>query len=266
VQITQGNTLQALRGVQAFLDKYAGLLPGLNESGARKKLDALVEELGAHAAAQTGSVLAAKGATQKQYAMRIVLLEDYMAPIARIAEADLPDTPELRALRLPQARLSTENLAKAAVGMADAAEPHAAVFIAAGLAPDFVAQLRQKAKDALAPLDLRTENRSARRGATRGVKESIRAAKRTVRVLDTFVRRMLRNNAVLMERWAAVKRPNPKVGRVAGQSSDVPAPPPEPAAPLAPAAPTSPLAPTATAESVAPVTLVDDERDLRKAA
>jgi len=122
---------------------------------------------------------ASPGATQKQYAMRVVLLEDYMAPVARIAEADLPDTPELRALRKPQGKLSTENLAKAAVGMADAAEPHAAVFIAAGLAQDFVAQLRQAAKDVLQPLDMRTENRGARRSATRGVKERHQAVRRT---------------------------------------------------------------------------------------
>src|SRR5262245_15140110 len=65
MQITQGNVLQSLRGVQAFLDTNADQLPGLKESGARVRLDALVEELGSHAAAQTGTVLAAKGATQK---------------------------------------------------------------------------------------------------------------------------------------------------------------------------------------------------------
>ena len=265
MQITQGNTLQSLRGVQAFLDKYAEMLPGLNESGARKKLDALVEELNAHAAAQTGSVLAAKGATQKQYLMRDVLLQDFMAPVARIAEADLPDTPELRPLRMPLGKPSTETLAKAAVGMADAAEPHAAVFVAAGLAQDFVAQLRQAAKDVLVPLDMRTDNRSARRSATRGVKETVRAAKRTVRVLDTFVRRTLRGNVVILERWAAVKRPNPKISKAV--PSLLPAPPsPAPATPSAPSVPAPTLAPPAPEQPVAPVTLVDDGRDQRKAA
>jgi hypothetical protein len=255
VQIRHGNTLQSLRGVQAFLDEHAEKLPGLKESGARKRLDALIEEMGAHAAAQTGSVLASKGATQKQYALRVALLEDHMAPIARIAAADLPDTPELAPLRMPQGRLTTEALAKAADGMLETAQPHSAVFIAAGLEQDFIERFRGAVAALLGSLDVRTASRSKRRGATRGMKETVRAARRNVRVLDAFVRRSLRGNAVLLERWAAVKRPPSKTGKAAPtRPVDVPEPS-IPSAPVAPPAdrvetvPETPFTPPVTGES-----------------
>ena len=40
-----------------------------------------------------------------------------MSPIAGIAAADLPQTPELKALRMPKVRASTETLCKSAKGM-----------------------------------------------------------------------------------------------------------------------------------------------------
>jgi alkanesulfonate monooxygenase SsuD/methylene tetrahydromethanopterin reductase-like flavin-dependent oxidoreductase (luciferase family) len=67
-----------------------------------------------------------------------------MAPVARIARADLPNTPEFRPLRMPRGRITPEKLAAAGSGMAQAAARYTDTFVAAGLSPDFVAQLNRR--------------------------------------------------------------------------------------------------------------------------
>jgi hypothetical protein len=234
MQISQGNTLAALRGVQAFLDAHSDVLSAAATSGARKKLDALVETLSDHATIQTGSILASKGATQKQYALRKALLEDHMAPIARIAAADLPQTPELTPLKMPRGRPSTETLHSAATGMAEAAQPYVAVFTAAGLPADFITQLVAAADAMLVPIDTRTQNRGKRNGATKGLKETVRSALKTVRVLDSFVRPVIKDDPALLATWDSVRRPPAKAGRAAGTTT-APTPPATPSAPAVPA-------------------------------
>jgi hypothetical protein len=224
MQIVQGNTLQSLRAVQAFLDAHADLLASVANSGARKKLDAQVEGLSTHVATQSGSGLASKGATQKQRALRLTLLQDHMAPIARIAAADLPHTPELLPLKMPRGTPSTETLFAAATGMADTAERYSAVFIAAGLSQDFIAQLHAAAAALLVPLDARAQSRGSSQGATQGLKAELRSARKTVRVLDALVRRVLKADPALLASWNAVKRPPAKTGKAAA-----PVTPPSPA-------------------------------------
>src|SRR4051812_46612506 len=108
MQNRQGNLLQSLQAVQAFFDANAARLDGVVKTGARKQLDAAVASLSGHVVNQTGSHLAAKGATQKHKALRTVLLRDHMAPIARIAAADLPPLPAISPLRMPRGRPSIE--------------------------------------------------------------------------------------------------------------------------------------------------------------
>ena len=235
MQTRQGNVLQALRGVQEFLDEHAAKLGVIVNSGARKKLDAQVEALNLHVLTQSQSDLTSQGATQKQNALRHTVLHDHMAPIARIARAELPDTPEVEPLRMPQERLSTERLYATAIGMAKAAELHVDVFVSAGLAEDFVERLRAAADLMRSKIDLRTKSRGIRRGATQGVDELIRAALNTVRILDAFVRSALRNDPALLANWTLVRRPPTKPGKPAGSGSE-----PTPPAPSSPAAPPPP--------------------------
>jgi hypothetical protein len=217
MQNRQGNTLQSLRGIQAFLDDHADTLGAVATSGARKKFDALVAAASEHVVMQSSSLLSARGATQKLYALREDLLLGHMAPIARLAAAELTLTPELSPLKMPRGKSSTEVLYAAAVGMGEAAEHHAAVLIDAGLAPDFVVKLRGAADALLAGVDARTQHRGAQQGGTRGLRESLRRARNSVRVLDAFIRYALKGNDALLASWDAVRRRPAKTGRAQGR-------------------------------------------------
>jgi hypothetical protein len=241
VQTTQGSTLESLLFVQAFLNDNVEKLAGIAKTGARQKLDDAIAELSAHATDQTGHNLAAQGATKNTRALRVVLLRDHMAPIARIARADLPPTPAIEPLKMPKGKPTTAKLAKLADGMAQAAAPFADAFVSAGLPPDFVAQLNGATDALLASVVENSQNRGKRHRATTGLKQRLSAARKIVHVLDAFVKTALKDDPALLANWNLVKR----VRRTGSRAATPETPP--PATPTA----TPSAQPTASATSAA---------------
>lgn len=225
----QGNTLQSLRAVRAFLDANAAALPTVVGSGARRRLDDLVTALDGHASAQSESALGALSATQKHRALRAALLRDHMAPIAKVAASELPASPELEPLRMPRGAPSAERLKALAAGMAAASEPHAAVFTAAGLPDDFIAQLNAAADAMLATVGERRQSRAQQVRATNGLKSLLSAGRRVVHVIDAMAKSALRDDPVLLAAWNRVKRVELVGGGGQPATSPPSAPPPDPA-------------------------------------
>ena len=206
VKTTQTKVLLSLRGAQAFLEANARRLPTVNATGARRRLDDDIARLSAHAAQQVASDLQARGATKLQRALRLALLRDHMSPIARIAKLELPRTPDVDPFRMPKGKPIVARLAAMAQGMAEAAAPHAEVFIAAGMPVDFIARLTQAADALLESVIYRTASRGRRAGATTGLGTQLSAGRQTVHVLDAFVKTELKDDAALLASWNSVKR------------------------------------------------------------
>ncbi len=223
MQTMQGNMLQSLRNVAGFLDQHADRLPAVNQGGARQDLDAAIAELETHASDQSGSSLGSQGATQRHRTLRLALIRDHMLPIARIAAANLPHTPELQPLRMPAGRPTAQKLAAAAHGMAEVAAKFATVFTHAGLPDDFLAQLATASDAMIASLGERSKNRVVRRGATEGLTTKLRAGRRAVGVLDALVRSALAGDNVLIASWTTAKRIQ-RVGTSRPSAPTTPAP------------------------------------------
>ena len=215
MQSVQGNMLQSLRTVQAFLEENAARLTDVVNTGARQRLDNAIAELTVHVSDQTGSALASQGATLKQHTLRRALLRDHMAPISRIARADLPQTPKIEPLKMPRGRPTAEKLSAAAYGMAKAASPFAGVFIAAGLPADFVARLEAAAGALVDSLSDRAQSRGKRSGATKGLKSQLAGGRKIVHILDAFVKSALKDDPALLANWNTVKRVREFTGRTA---------------------------------------------------
>jgi hypothetical protein len=243
MQTAQGTMLETLRSVENFLDAHADKLAGVVKTGARQKLTDAIAALDLHASDQTGGLLASKGATQKKQSLRVALLRDHMAKIARIAAADLPNTPELEPLRMPKGKPTVEKLAALAAGMAKTAAPYADVFIAAGLPADFIAQFNQATDAMTGAISERTASRGLRSGATTGLKQGLSDGRKIVHILDAFVRSALTDDPALLRNWNLVKRVPRPTGRAA------PSTPPTPAAPQATPPGTPPTPPTPPAPS-----------------
>lgn len=206
MQTRQGSMLQSLRNVETFLGQHAEVLGNVVQSGARQRLADAIAALSTHVSGQAGSGVASRGSTQRHYALRQTLIRDHMAPVARVAAADLPRTPELAPLRMPAQNLPAEKLAAAAYGMADGARPFTGVFTAAGLPADFIEQLVAAADAMTSALDERAQKQSAQRGATTGLRASLTAGRRIVHVLDAFVRTALKDDPALLSAWNGAKR------------------------------------------------------------
>jgi hypothetical protein len=234
MQTTQGSVLESLRSVQTFLTDNADKLGDVAKTGARQKLDEAIVELTTHAEEQQGRHLAAQGNTQEQRSLQVILRRDHMAPIARIARAELPPTPAVEPLKMPRGRPTVARLAALADGMANAAAPFADTFISAGLPQDFIAQLRAATGAMLSAVDERNQNRGKRGGATTGLKQKLGRARRIVHVLDAFIQTQLKDDPALLSSWNIVKRVRRPSNRPATQAtSPTSSPATTPAAPAA---------------------------------
>lgn len=206
MQTTQANMLQSLRTVEGFLEENGARLAGVVQTGARQKLQDAIAELSGHVSAQTGNTLTAQGLTGRQRTLKQALLRDHMAPISRIARAELPQTPEVEPLKMPRGNPGVEKLAAAAYGMATAAAPYGGVFTAAGLPADFIVRLERAADAMVVSLSERSQTRGKRSGATTGLKAKLTTGRRIVHVLDAFVRSALIDDPSLLSSWNTIKR------------------------------------------------------------
>jgi hypothetical protein len=251
----QGNVLESIRAVQNFLDTHADRLGEVNKTGVRQQLDQVVADLTGHVTSQTDHTFVGLGATRKQRALRRALVKDHMRPIARIATADLPPTPEVQPLTMPEGRPSAALLIARARGMAAAAGRFATVFTGAGLPADFVAQLTA-ATDALeAARDQQTSTLSSRSGATDILGATLQRGRRIVGVLDSLVLKALNDDPELTAGWRSAKRIR-RLGRPAATAGvTIPTTPratPNAAPPAPPAA--APAVAAQTGPAVAPET------------
>jgi hypothetical protein len=236
MQTVQGNMLQSLRNVEVFLEQNANRLDGVVQSDVRQRLTDAVAALQGHVSAQSDGTFGAKGATQKHQALRRALVRDHMLPIARIAAADLPDTPEVQPLKMPKGGPSVQRLAAAAYGMAETAARFSDVFTRATLPPDFGARLTAAADQMILSIGERTKSRLVRRRATEGLRTSLAAGRKIVGVLDALLRSKLQDDVNLLAAWESAKRVQ-QVG--AGRPSAATTIPTVPVTPTAPTAPTS---------------------------
>jgi hypothetical protein len=232
----QSNMLASLHNTRAFLEENADKLGGIAKTGMRKKLDDEIAGLTTLELDQAGTMLLAKGTTQKHRALREALLRDHIGPLVGIAAVELPRTPEVEPLHMPKGRPSAESLARAAYAMAQAAAPFSEAFVAAGLPADFLAQLTGAADAMIESVRARSQTEGKRSGATAGLDAKLKAGRKIVRALDRLMASALKDDPALLSNWKAVQR----VRRTARADA---------AAPVAPVATLAVVAPVSDAAS-----------------
>lgn len=203
MQLTEGYRFTALYNAQQFLADHADELPRVAQTGASRRLDVILDELSCLVTEQAAATLLARAATGRLHQLRRRLFEDHLTPITRIARAELADHPEMIAFRMPRMSTPVELLVAEARGVARVAGPHAAVFIAAGLAEDFVARLEEAIDELLEALLTRASWRGRVSGATAGINSQLAAGRRMIAILDSFVRRAARDHKELRVAWQA---------------------------------------------------------------
>lgn len=206
MQSRQGNMLRSLRAVEDFLAANAAILDGVVNTGTRKKLAQTIAALEATVADQAGTSAIAKGGTSRYLTLRLALIRDHMAPIARIARAELPPSAATAELRMPRPGWKVERLAAAARGMAQAAEPYEADFVIAGLPPDFIARLNAASDAMVRSVSERSLTRGRLTGATKGLATTLASGRKLVDAIDALVTSALAGDKAMLANWKRVKR------------------------------------------------------------
>ena len=200
-----GYRLAALRAAQQFIADHGDRLQHLHQSGARRRLDAILDELSSLVAEQAAATSGARGATRHLHALRRHLIEDHLAKIVRIARAELRDATALANFRLPRRNTPVALLAVAARGIGQAAEPHAEIFIAAGLPENFLDQLNEAADALINTHTARGLLRAHLASTTVTIRKRLADGRRVTEVLDSFVRSATRGDDTLRVSWVAAR-------------------------------------------------------------
>lgn len=201
----QGHMLTALASTRCFLGDHAAALATVVSPAVQQRLDDAIAELASTATAQDLYTRDREGSFAVQEASRVALLRDHMTPIARIARLELSEMPELVKLSGSTARLSIQQLAAHADGMAEAARPHAQVFVDAGRQPDFIERLNGAADRMRAAAAAAAQSRVRIKGATSGFAQQLSHSRRLVHALDAFVKEAAGNDTAMIDSWNVAK-------------------------------------------------------------
>ena len=210
---TQQSSARTLSRVQQFLDRHADVVGEINQTDARRALDAAVAATDATVTEQGTHVRDIRGELQRQADLETALLRRHMVPIAKFARAQLTGVPNFAAL-IPNVRdKNGTRLYQAAMAMAAAAEPYAAQFPAPTFAGDFIVALRNAAIAVNNSVALRADKRVQRIGATTQIAQSLAKGRTAVLTLDALLVHVLHDDPRLAEEWRVAKRIDGRPGR-----------------------------------------------------
>ena len=198
--------LTALESTRRFLDDNQAALVGVMTPATRQTFDDAIGELSSTAMAQNQFTRALKGSFAVQAACRTALIRNHMTPIAKIATLELSQLPELVKFSLPHRRVTIQQLGAHANGMAEAARPHAQVFIDAGRRPDFIDRLKQAADQMRAAAYDGAQSRARIKGTTTGLAQKLSRARKVVHMLDAFVKEAVGSDTSILDSWNIAKR------------------------------------------------------------
>jgi hypothetical protein len=168
----------------------------------RQELDEVLTQLTADAAAQESITKQSRVQTTEVRRLRNVLRDGHLKPIVRMSRTmKLEINGSEITFVLPPFAVNSERLAAAADAMATALTVLGPQFVAKGFASNFVEQLRNTTKALRDAIDQRAAHFARRTGTTAVMQERETQVVNLVRVIDTLVRPVIKNNQDLLVAW-----------------------------------------------------------------
>jgi hypothetical protein len=206
MQLTQHNVSDTGRRVQTFLDSQSAVLGTTVPATLRAQLDTAVTQLATSGQDQESLASAVRGAIASQIAMRKALKVDFLDPMARIARHALRASPDFPALVVPATGLRKGDFMTKVNAIVDAAAKHEQDFVDHGMPADFIAQLRAAVAALNASVDTRGKQKGLLKQAGQGIKDSTKALRGVLHVMDGIMKRALKTNQPVLANWTATKR------------------------------------------------------------
>ena len=263
MQKNQKNALGRLRRVHAFLEREKPTVAFGSIESTVTGLAEIIARLEAAAVEQESKTSTAMISTRYMHRLVVAVRKELMRPVIRMAQSFLPTDERLvSVLKLPRA-LDPERVASAALGLADAIEPHTRELTNAGFPADFVPKLRTAGWELKKSIDARAGDFARRVGSTKATRTAVSQGRRLVGVLDAMVAPALAGNPEKLTEWQALLRVvRPAATETVLEETRVPS-----AAPTVPASSVAPSSPSGVAQAddlTAPSRMSDAQK--RKAA
>jgi hypothetical protein len=191
--------LIALTSAQQFLDTNNTVLGEINATAARKLLDKATDDLRALSVSQQGAARAAQNGRQTEFKLTEALKRNFLRPIAKIANAQLPSETELGNLMVPDSHAPTMSVITVARDMANLVDAYPTVFADRGenLGP----RLRAATDEVERSITGKIEHRTVRVKATKTIPQTVAHARRVVAALDTMVKAELNGADTMIDQW-----------------------------------------------------------------
>lgn len=204
----QRQVLRSFRRVREFI---AANVPAESQAGLGvqlAELDDVLSSITEMATEQEAGSRLTSAETRRQATLRMALWDRHMLPVSRVAREVFGSSPGVdAALRMPSKRTAdSQLLLAAAAAMAEAAQPHAALFVSHGLSQNFVTELREAATRLETALTARETTQRRTITATAGVSLQITRGRRAVRLLNAILAPRLAGNGDLLATWNSVRR------------------------------------------------------------
>jgi hypothetical protein len=206
MELTQLNVLDTGRRVQTLLDSQPAALGTAVPAPLRAQLDTAVTQLATSGTEQESLTTATSGGIVNQVAMREALTVDFLDPMARIARFALRESPDFQTLVVPSTVTRKGEFMNKVNAIADAAAKYEQDFIDHGMPADFIAQLRAAVAALNASIETRGKQVGLLKQARQGIKDSTKAVRAVLHVMDGNMKRVLKKNQPVLANWTATKR------------------------------------------------------------
>jgi hypothetical protein len=206
MQLPSHNVLDTGRRVQTLLDSQSAVLGTAVPAPLRAQLDTAVTQLATSGNDQESLGSATRGEQVNQVAMRKALTVDFLDPMARIARHALRASPDFQALVVPAFGLRKGDFMNKVNAIVDAAVKHEQDFVDHGMPAAFIAQLRAAVGALNASVDTRGKQKGLLKQAGQGIKDSTKAVRDVLHVIDGNMKRVLKKNQPVLANWTATKR------------------------------------------------------------
>lgn len=199
--------LESYERVRDFLAANVPPNPAPTFARWRDELAQAIARLNALLGDQVGGTKDRRDDVRRQRAARRALRERHLAPIARIAKAQLADDPmAVESLSMPDGQQSAMKLVAEAIAFRAKAAQHEDVFVQAGRPADFLAQLDAAIEALRGSVLGKARSVGKHVGARAGIGQALRRARQVLGTLDAMVLDAFAGNAELLARWRVAKR------------------------------------------------------------
>ncbi|MCC6930553.1 MAG: hypothetical protein IT359_16315 [Gemmatimonadaceae bacterium] len=241
--------LQTMRAAHAFLSARTFTAAMGDLKPQVEVLAAIVARIGDQATTQDASASAAQAATALKRSLASTLRLEYVRPIARIAGKLFPEDVELRRSFVKEPPRDDEGLIQLASAFAERAEQYKELFVARGLAPDFVERLEKAIDDFRDVLVVRALEQARRASASVALLEELSRGRDQVRLVDAMLAPRLASRPEQLAEWRRITR----FARARAADEGSPAPGASAGAGAAPVSPSLPSQPVASGAGTAAV-------------